>query len=65
MSSNNCWINKLKIECIEREDGGLDIQIDWDETDPDLELWTSWGDEGQTAFIIDSLRQATECYHDE
>lgn len=65
MSSNNCWINKLKIECIELEDGGLDIQIDWDETDPDLELWTSWGEEGQTAFIIDSLREAVECYRNE
>lgn len=65
MLNNTSWINKLKIECIEREDGGLDIQIDWDETDPDLKLWTSWGEEGQTAFIIDALHNATECYHDE
>lgn len=65
MWNNTNWINKLKIECIEREDGGLDIQIDWDETDPEMELWTSWGEEGQTNFIIDSLRQAVECYRDE
>lgn len=65
MSSSTSWVNKLKIECIEHPEGGMDIQIDWDETDPDLELWTSWGKEGQTAFIIDALNQATKCYRDE
>lgn len=65
MSNNANWINKLKIECIDEPDGTMTIHIDWDETDPDLALWTSWGEEGQTAFIIDSLRQATECYRNE
>lgn len=65
MWNNTNWINKLTIECIEEPDGSLTIQIDWDETDPEMELWTSWGEEGQTAFIIDSLRQAVECYRDE
>lgn len=65
MSKNTHWINKLQIECMEREDGGMDIRFDWDETDPDLAMWTSWGEEGQTAFIIDALAKATECYHDE
>lgn len=65
MSNNTSWIKKLKIECIEEPDGTLTIQIDWDETDPYLALWTSWGEEGQTAFIIDALHRATECYRDE
>ena len=29
-------LEKLNIECIDEEDGGCTIQIEWDETDPDL-----------------------------
>ena len=56
--SNKNWTEKLKIQCIDEEDGGMSIQIDWDETDPDLALWNSWGEEGQKAFIITALRAA-------
>jgi hypothetical protein len=61
------WIEKLQIECIEEEDGCLTIQIDWDDTDPDLAEWTSWGEEGQKQFIIDSLYNVLECFieHDD
>jgi hypothetical protein len=55
------WIEKLKIECIDEEDGSMTIQIDWDENDPDLEYWTSLGEQGQETFIIDSLYNALIC----
>jgi hypothetical protein len=63
--SNKSWIEKLKIEVEEdNPDGGCNITIEWDEADPDLELWNSWGEEGQKAFIIDALYNAVECYVD-
>jgi hypothetical protein len=66
MSKTN-WIEKLQIECIEEEDGCLTIQIDWDDTDPDLAEWTSWGEDEQKQFIIDSLYNVLECFieHDD
>ena len=65
--SNASWIEKLQIECIEEEDGCLTIQIDWDDTDPDLAEWTSWGEDEQKQFIIDSLYNVLECFieHDD
>ena len=57
-------INKLQIEFIEEEDGTGTINIDWDETDPDLQWWTDLGPEDQESFIIDSLREACDCYVD-
>lgn len=57
-------INKLRIECIDEEDGSMTIHIEWDETDPDLQWWTDLGPENQKAFIIDSLYSAVECYVD-
>lgn len=58
---NLSWIEKLKVECIDEEDGTMTIRIDWDETDPDLEYWTSLGEEGQKNFIIDALYNALQC----
>jgi hypothetical protein len=55
---------KLKINFIEEEDGSPLIQIDWDETDPDLQWWTDLGPQAQETFIIDSLRKALDCYVD-
>lgn len=59
------WVKKLKIEFIEEDDGSGTIQIDWDETDPDLQWWTQLGKEGQETFIIDALWAALECYTDD
>lgn len=56
--SNKSWIEKLKIECIDEEDGTMTIRIDWDETDPDLEYWTSLGEEGQKTFMLDALHNS-------
>ena len=55
------WIQKLKIECIDEEDGSMTIQIDWDDKDPDLEYWISLGEKGQETFIIDALYNALIC----
>lgn len=57
-------IDKLQINCIDEEDGSMTIHIDWDDTDPDLQWWTNLGPEGQETFIIDSLREALDCYVD-
>ena len=56
--SNTNWTEKLKIEVIDEEDGTCTIHIEWDDTDPDLELWNSWGEEGQKSFVIVALRAA-------
>jgi len=52
------WVSKLNIECIDQEDGSLLIQIEWDENDPDLAQWNSWGKEGQEEFIWSALNAA-------
>jgi len=49
------WVYKLHIEVIDEEDGSATIQIEWDETDPDLNYWNSLGKEGQEKFIMDAL----------
>jgi len=59
------WVKKLQIECIDEDDGSMTIQIDWDETDPDLQWWTQLGKEGQETFVIDALWAALECYLDD
>jgi len=58
---NKHWIEKLRLECIDEPDGTMTIHIHWDETDPDLEYWTSLGEEGQKTFILDALHNALGC----
>lgn len=60
--SNKSWIEKLQLQVTENNlDGSCDIHIEWDETDPDLALWNSWGEEGQKQFVLDALK--TACNH--
>ena len=54
------WVYKLHIEVIDEEDGSATIQIEWDETDPDLDYWNSLGKEGQEKFIMDALHASIE-----
>jgi hypothetical protein len=54
------WIEKLKVKCIDEEDGSMTIHIEWDEADPDLEYWTSLGEEGQKTFMLDALHNALD-----
>lgn len=52
----------FKLDCtfIEEEDGSGTIQIDWDESDADLQWWTNLGEEKQKQFIMDALTAAIE-----
>ena len=50
------WVHKLQVEVIDEEDGSATIQIEWDETDPDLDYWTSLGKDGQEKFIMDAFQ---------
>lgn len=54
------WVYKLHIEVIDEEDGSATIQIEWDETDPDLNYWNDLGKEGQKKFIFDALYASFE-----
>ena len=56
--SNNNWITKLQVEVIDQEDGGCCIRIEWDDTDPDLAEWTSWGEQRQRDFFLNVLKTA-------
>ena len=49
------WVYKLQVKVIDEENGSATIQIEWDETDPDLGYWNSLGKEGQEKFIMDAL----------
>lgn len=52
------WVNKLQLEVRDEEDGSCTIIIEWNEDDPDLAEWTSWGPEKQKAFVIEALSSA-------
>ena len=54
------WVDKLQVECIEEDDGSMTIQIDWDETDPDLLYWTNLGPKEQENLVLTALRSACE-----
>ena len=62
--SNLSWIEKLKLECIDEEDGTMTIHIEWDENDLELVYWTSLGPQGQEEFILTALREACAPYTD-
>ena len=62
--SKQCWIEKLNLEVTDQDDGGCMITIDWDADNPELAEWTSWGEEKQKTFVIDSLYNALECFID-
>ena len=55
---NSLWTEKLNLEVRDEEDGGCTIIIEWDENDPYLAEWTSWGAEEQEAFVIKALSNA-------
>jgi hypothetical protein len=35
--------------------GQVSLTIEWDPDDPDLDYWTSLGEEGQQKFIMDGI----------
>ena len=54
------WVNKLKFIFSEEEDGSGLITIEWDQNDPDLDYWTSLGEERQQQFIMDGIFKSFE-----
>ncbi len=58
--SNLNWIEKLKIECLDEDDGTMTINVTWDETDPEMDYWTSLGEEGQKDFMLDALHNVLD-----
>jgi hypothetical protein len=54
------WVSKLKLTFTEEEDGSALTTIEWDPDDPDLDYWTSLGEEGQQKFIMDGIFKACE-----
>jgi hypothetical protein len=61
---NPSSIEKLKIECIDEDDGSMTIHIEWNENDLDLQWWTDLGPEGQEEFMMTALREACASYVD-
>jgi len=52
------WVGKLNITFTEEEDGSGLISIEWNPTDPDLDYWTSLGEEKQQKFIMNCIIKA-------
>jgi hypothetical protein len=57
---NSDSVFKLDVNFIEEEDGSGTIQIEWDETDADLQWWTNLEEEKQKQFLMDALTAAIE-----
>ena len=54
------WVGKLNITFTKEEDGSGLISIEWDPTDPDLDYWTSLGEEKQQKFTMNCIIKACE-----
>lgn len=54
------WVGKLKFIFSEEEDGSGLITIEWDQNDPDLDYWTSLGEERQQQFIMNGIFKSFE-----
>ena len=55
---NSEWFKKIQLEIVDTEDGGTSLNFAWDEKDPELQLWTEWGEEKQREFILEALERA-------
>lgn len=55
---NSEWFTKIELEIVDTEDGGMNLIFSWDENDPDLQLWTEWGEEKQQKFVLDALKRS-------
>jgi len=62
--SNFEWVKKLQLDVEENEDGTWNILFTWDEKDPDLQLWTEWGEEKQREFILTAVQNACKDQED-
>lgn len=49
------WVEKIQLDVTEDEDGVMILNFSWDDTDPDLKMWTDWGKEKQKEFVLTAL----------
>jgi hypothetical protein len=54
------WVKKIQLEVVDEEDGGMNLIFTWDEKDPELQLWTEWGEEKRREFILGALERAAK-----
>jgi hypothetical protein len=61
MTYSTIPFDKMTITCTEESDGGMCITFDWDDTDPELNTWTSMPKDEQRSFVmaalLDSLKE--------
>lgn len=63
MTNPNAWLTKLAIKVTEDNDSPCLIQIDWDETDPELDYWSNLDQEGKET-LIHNLINPDGIHHD-
>lgn len=51
------WLLKLAFDVVE-VDEKLNINVTWDEKDPELAMWTSWDNELRSDFLIAFIKSA-------
>ena len=49
------WVEKIQLDVAKDEEGMLILNFSWDDTDPDLKMWTDWGEEKQKEFVLAAL----------
>ena len=58
-SNDAHWFNKISLTLEENEDGSLNMTFEWDENDPELQLWTELSEETKKEIILSGLREST------
>lgn len=56
MTNPNAWLTKLAIKVTEDNDSPCLIQIEWDETDPELDYWSNLDDRMKVRFLLQYKR---------
>jgi hypothetical protein len=56
--SDLTWVDKLKLDITDNEDGSATITISWNEKDPALRLWTELGEEKQREWFMEVLKDS-------
>lgn len=55
MSFASIPFEKMTVTCTDKNDGGMYITFDWDDTDPAFEPWNQMTEHEQRSFILISL----------
>jgi len=63
MTNPNAWLTKLSINITEDDNGPCLMEINWDETDPELNYWSNLSQEGKET-LIHNLLNLEGTHHD-